>query len=150
MTFDTARMRVISLSLLITGILLPFFFAAPTLDYPLSDAQAQQILSAVLPVFLGYVGAAVAYVFKPRPEPDLATARADPLLSVIVNGAFLAFGIGFVVLLFAFGFSNRASQPPGAGMPFADFSKGVTGLLGLMTASIGAAIVHLFDTGKGK
>lgn len=52
MTYDSARFWVLAYSLGLTGLLLPFFFLAPVIGYPLDNDQAKQALSLLLPFFL--------------------------------------------------------------------------------------------------
>jgi hypothetical protein len=144
MTNDGARRRILLLSLAITGILLPFLFIGPAAGYPLTAPQASQLISMIVPVFLSYLGSAVAFVFLRQEEQEELGTRKHDLLSIVVNGGFLVFAICLVSLFGAFGFSNRLSAPPGGGMPFADLSTGVTTVLGIMTTTVGASIVYLF------
>lgn len=65
MTYDSARFWVLAYSLGLTGLLLPFFFLAPVIGYPLDNDQAKQALSLLLPVFLGYLGSGVVFIFNP-------------------------------------------------------------------------------------
>ena len=148
MTIDDARLRVIIYSLGITGILIPFFFLAPSLGYPLSSKQARVIMAVILPVFLGYLGSAVSFVFNHAQPPPKTNISSERLLGVLLNGSVAVFALGFGALIFAFGHSNRAAALPGTGMSFDDFSTGVTTLMSIMTATIGAAIIPLFGAKK--
>ncbi len=145
MSYDTARTRIIMFSLALTGALLPFLFLGPALGYPLSPPQAGQMISVIVPVFLSYLGAAVAYVFKPGGE-TLPTAgpQTRPLLGMLINGGFIVFTLSLASLLVAFGYSNRLSAPPHSGMEFSDFAAGITVILGILTSTVGASMVYLF------
>jgi hypothetical protein len=145
MNYDDARRKIILYSLVLTGLLLPFFFLAQAFVYPLSSDQSTQTLSLIVPVFLGYLGSGIAFVFNPPgnalPEPSDAT-RA--LLRLLINGAFAVFALGFVSLLTGFGWANRLGATPGSGMSFQAFSNGITLTLSIMTTVVGGSVIFLF------
>jgi len=145
MNYDDARRKIILYSLLLTGVLVPFFFLARAFGYPLSPDQGTQTLSLIVPVFLGYLGSGIAFVFNPPgaalPEPN---AQTRALLRTLINGAFIVFAVSFVSLLVGFGWANRPSALPGAGMSFSTFSNGITLILSIMTTIVGGSVIFLF------
>lgn len=145
MTYDQARFRVILYSLILTGVLLPFFFLAPVFHFPLSSEQSQQSVSLILPVFLGYLGAGASYVFNQRrealPEQSVYDLR---LLGLMINGIFVVFTLCFCALLFSFYMANRDTGLPGTGMDFPTFSNYLTAILSILTTVVGASVIYLF------
>jgi hypothetical protein len=145
MSYDAARYWVLAYSLCLTGVMLPFFFLAPVLGYPLEGDQARQALSLVLPVFLGYLGSGIVFIFNPPGGalPELSDANRR-MLSLLIHGIFFVFAVSLLALLIAFGVSNKTGRPPGSGMQFTAFSNGITVLLSVMTTVVGAAVIYLF------
>jgi hypothetical protein len=154
MSYDAARFWVLAYSIILTGLTLPFFFLAPIAGYPLDPDQAKQSLSLVLPVFLGYLGSGVVFIFNPPagtlPELNEANKR---LLGLLIHGIFFVFAVSFLALIIAFGISNKKTGLPGSGMEFSSFSNGITATLSIMTTVVGAAVIYLFGVqpreGKG-
>ena len=144
MLYDEARARVILYSLLITAVLLPFFILAPAIGYPMSNEQAYQVVSLIIPVFLGYLGSGVAYIFnQPIKRLPAQTPANRDLLSLCLNGIFIVFSLSFAALLLSFYSGNRRSADPGIGMEFPTFMNYLTVLLGLLTTVVGAAVTFL-------
>ena len=144
MTYDTARTRIILFSLAVTGSLLPFLFIGPAVGYPLQPPQARQLIAVIIPVFLSYLGAGIAYVFKGTPAEPEPNPERRSLLGLLINGAFLVFTLCLLSLIGAFGYSNRLSALPGTGMEFTEFAAGMTAILGILTSTVGASMVYLF------
>ena len=63
MTTDQARRWMIVASISITGLQLIFFLIAPAVSFPLTYPKNLDILQMILPVFLGYLGAASHFIF---------------------------------------------------------------------------------------
>lgn len=142
----TARLWLVAASLLMSGSLIVFFLLAPAIGYPLEFAQSLRILEIVLPVFLGYLGAAALYAFRESPADDHIEFRpaAAPLVMLLVKGPVITFAIAFVALLFAFGMTNRQSAPPGSGINVDQLAAGMTAILGLLTVTTNVAVAYLF------
>jgi hypothetical protein len=145
MTYDEARFRIILFSLCLTGVLLPFFFLAPTIGYPLSPDQSRQVISQVLPVFLGYLGAGVAFMFSPPGNklPDQPESNKR-LLALLINGIFVVFTVSLLAILIGFGVSNARTALPGTGISFPTFSDYITTVISLMNTVVGASVIYLF------
>src|SRR4051794_26107909 len=113
MTPTAARIWLIKASLAAYGACFVFFVLAPALGYPLDYSEAIDVLKVIVPVFAGYLGAAVAFlVGKPRPE---AAEVQDQMLSWLVRGPLAVFAVGMIALLIGFPLSNRG-EFNGAGM----------------------------------
>src|SRR5260221_5727424 len=86
MTFEKARLWLVTSSLiLLTGYGL-ILIAAPAFGFPLSYDEALQLLHMVFPLFLGYLSSAILFVFQAQ-EPDRNLAVSD-LLRLLVKGPF--------------------------------------------------------------
>jgi hypothetical protein len=145
MSYDTGRLWIIVYSLAITGILLPFFFLAPVAGFPLSSDQSKQVISLLLPVFLGYLGSGVVFIFNPPPGPLPELTEVNRrMLALLIHGVFAIFATSFLALICAFGIANNKSALPGSGMDFPTFSNGITTILSIMTTVVGAAVIYLF------
>ncbi|MFL9829094.1 hypothetical protein, partial [Rhodoplanes sp. SY1] len=83
MTTDRARRILIIASLAITGLQIVFLVIAPVVDYPLTYPKNLDLLQIVTPVFLGYLGSAAHFVFKPA-QADETTA--SPYLGLLTVG----------------------------------------------------------------
>ena len=147
MTLFQARKLLIVASLTASAASFCFFVLAPVLGYPLRYAQAQTVLQIVLPVFLGYLGAASQFVFKTKPGADDAV-EAHPLMLVLIRGPIAIFALMMVVLVVAFGYSNRAAALPGDGMTAELLSAGVTTAIGLLAVTTHAVVAYLFAVEK--
>lgn len=142
----TARLWLVAASLLTSASLIVFFLLAPAVGYPLEFSQSLRILEIVLPVFLGYLGAAALYVFRASSADDDVVFRpaALPLVTVLVKGPVLIFAIAAVALLVAFGITNRQNAPPGSGIGIDQLAAGMTAILGLLTVTTNVAVAYLF------
>ena len=95
------------------GLAFVFFALAPALGYPLTYADAINVLKIIVPVFAGYLGAAV--LFFGSGEPAEASEPPSRMLLLLVRWPVLVFGLGMVALLIGFPLSNR-SEYTGSGM----------------------------------
>src|SRR6266849_9240050 len=146
MTVDGARSWIIITSLVVTGLTFGFLVAAPPLGYPLGWDQSQRIIEILLPVFLGYVGTATHFVFHTRnQDQELQLGSRAPLLGLIIRGPIVVFVSACVVILFAFGYSNRANAIQGEGMSVDQLAWAFTAALGILSVSTGVAVSYLFS-----
>ncbi len=146
MDTDNARSWVINASLLITAANFVFFFVAPAVGFPLTFDQAARLLEIVIPVFLGYLGSATHFLFRPyRPRAHRAPVHSSKLLGILVRGPVVVFGIATLAAIFAFGFSNRKSAPPGVGMGIDDLAGALAASLGLLAVTTSVAVSYLFS-----
>jgi len=146
MSVYEARKWLIIASLAMAALSFCFFILAPVFGYPLRYSQAQSVLQIVLPVFLGYLGAASQFAFQKSPPAD--TAVAGPLTGLLVKGPIAVFALMMVVLVVAFGYSNRPTASPGDGMSAELLSTGVTVAIGLLAVTTNVIIAYLFAAEK--
>jgi len=144
MSLEQARTWTIAASLALTCALMFFFFVAPSLGYPLEPPQALQLLEIILPLFLGYLGTASHFIFRPRFKDVQLTGRREQL-GLLVRGPIYAFGVAMSGLLFAFGWSNRLAAPAGVGMSFETLSGSLAAALGLLAATTSVIVAYLFS-----
>jgi hypothetical protein len=147
MTLYQARKWLIVASLAMTVVAFCFFMVAPVLGYPLRYSQAQTVLQIVLPVFLGYLGAATQFVFQKSPAPDEVVA-ARPLMGLLVKGPIAVSALMIVAVVVAFGYSNRAAATPGEGLAVEQLSAAVTAAMGLLAATTNSIVAYLFAVEK--
>ena len=141
-----ARKWLIIASLVMAALSFCFFILAPVFGYPLRFSQAQSVLQIVVPVFLGYLGAASQFAFQKLPPAD--TVVAGPLTGLLIKGPIAVFAFMMIVLLVAFGFSNRATALPGDGMSAEQLSAGVTAAMGLLAVTTNVIVAYLFVAEK--
>src|ERR1700722_9372186 len=92
MTVRQARIFIVKTSLAGTAATFLFFVIGKPLGYPLSWSQVQRLIEIVLPVFLGYLGAASLYVFSQKTATDDVSFSDDQeLAGLILKGAVWAF-----------------------------------------------------------
>lgn len=135
MTRSSARIWIIEASLVAYAISFVFFVLAPALGYPLGYADSIDVLKVILPVFAGYLGAAVLFLLA-----NPATARNEKpnkMLGLLVRGPVIIFGVGMLALLVAFYLSNK-SEFDGSGMTPKTLSLFVSLLAALLAATTGA------------
>jgi hypothetical protein len=144
--YQTRKWLIVA-SLAMAALSFCFFTLAPVVGYPLRYSQAQSVLQIVLPVFLGYLGAASQFVFQRSPPPDDAVGT-HPLTGLLVKGPMAVFSLMMVVLIVAFGYSNRMAAPPGDGMSAEQLSAGVTAAMGLLAVTTNVIVAYLFSVEK--
>lgn len=144
MSQEQARIWIILASLAITCALMLFFFVAPTVGYPLESKQALQLLELVLPLFLGYLGAASHFLFRSDRGTRPRHMRRQQL-ALLVRGPVLVFAFVVVGLLFAFGWSNRSAAAAGVGMSYDTLSGSLSAALGLLAATTSVMVSYLFS-----
>ena len=139
MTVDHARRLIVLLSLGTTTAFTAFLIVSP-LFIQVDIAEAYRVVQIIFPVFAGYLGAAVLYLFQ-RSAHDVIVA--DPvLLRYIVYGAFLIFWLlGLVLFLFYY-----VSNLPGGieGMRIDQLSNYMTMLIAVLNITVGALSTFLF------
>jgi O-antigen/teichoic acid export membrane protein len=142
MSLFGARRWLVGASLVLAGAAFCFFVLAPVLGYPLRYSQAQSLLRVVLPVFLGYLGAATQFAFQKKHEQT--DPPASPMLPLLVIGPIALFVVMMVVGIVAFGYSNRAQAPPGDGMSAEQLGNAVSGAMGLLAVTTNVIVAYLF------
>lgn len=147
MSLYHARKWLIVASLATAAGAFCFFMLAPLAGYPLRYSQAQLVLQIVLPVFLGYLGAATQFVFQKTPPPEeLISVR--PMMDLLIKGPITLFLLMISVVIAAFGYSNRASAQPGDGMTVEQLSGGITAAMGLLAVTTNAIVAYIFGIEK--
>lgn len=147
---DAERRWLIMASLGVTIATFAFFLLAPELGYPIYDPDHYAIIRLVVPVFMGYLGLATQYVFGDRePSNTRVSKERMKLIRLMVRGPIYAFVVIMVVVIVAFGLSNRPGIASGDGMKPTELASIVTALLALLAATTNAAAAYLFKTEKG-
>lgn len=147
MTSIDARRWLVSASLLVSALAFVFFLVAPAIGYPLTWDQAIRVVEIVLPVFLGYLGTAARYIFRPESNMQLAAVSDRHLMALLIRAPIIVFILAGGVVCFSFGYSNRQDATPGAGMTVDTLCWAFTTLLGLLAATTGVAVSFLFSAG---
>jgi hypothetical protein len=149
MDVDLARGWLIKASLVATGAAFVFFLVAPAVGYPLTWNQSMRVFEIVLPVFLSYLGTATHFLFHSnnrRDKPVTVNPSSISLLGLLVRGPIIVFGVASIAIIFAFGFSNRASSPErGTGMSPDMLTWSFTAALGLLTVTTNVVVAYLFS-----
>ena len=129
------------LSLLTTTVFAGLLILSP-LVLPVSTQDAYRVVQIVFPVFAGYLGSAVLFLFRQQRGP---TYIQDPtLLKYLLLGPFFIFWfLGLIVFAFFW-----ASNLPGGipGMSIDELANYVTMLVSFMNVTIGALTSYLFQT----
>jgi hypothetical protein len=147
MSMYQARKWMIVASLALAALAFGFFILGPVLGYPLRYSQAQSLLQIVLPVFLGYLGAATQFVFQKEP-PSGDTVTPPPMMELLIKGPISLFGLMMAVAILAFGYSNRIAAQPGEGMNVEQLSAVVTAAMGLLAVTTNLIVSYLFAIEK--
>lgn len=146
MTVRQARIFIVNMSILGTAGTFLFFMVGKPLGYPLSWSQVQRLVEIVLPVFLGYLGAASLYVFgRKGKNDDVSFGQNEDLAGRILWGSAGSFAVILVAILFAFGYTNRPSATQDEGMSIDTLSWAVTAVLGILNVSTNVAVTYLFS-----
>jgi hypothetical protein len=141
MSINAARQWLIIASISVTGAELIFFLIAPSTGFPLSFPKNLEILQTILPVFLGYLGAAAHFIFK-NPAPPV-TAQSQ-FLGIMVKGPVVVYALAVIAALAAFGYSNRIGAAIGTGMSVDNLTTSLAITLGILTATTSVVVSYLF------
>jgi hypothetical protein len=142
---DTARSWVIWGSLAITATQGAFLLIAPIVGFNLKYPKNLDLLQVVGPVFLGYLGAAAAFIFK-DPPPEVPVN--EKFLGPLIVGPIAVYVLFVGGALLAFGYSNRESAVVGTGMPVEDLSRALSIALGVLAATTSVISANLFVAPK--
>jgi hypothetical protein len=141
MTPELARRKIVLLSLVTTVAFACFLIVSP-LFLPLSAQEAYQTVQIVFPVFAGYVGAAVIFLFRGHGGPG--TVADSEILRYMVYAPFAIFWTMGAAVMFYFFVSNLPGGVPG--MEFSQLTNYVTLLVSFMNATTGALTAFLFQS----
>lgn len=139
-----ARRLLIYSSLGISGFLFVFFILAPPLGFPLTYDQSIRILEIVLPVFLGYIGSASAFLFSSKQAHSMLHEDRRQFLGVLLVGPLIAFVVIVITILISFAISNRVDAPVGEGMSVDVLAGSLSAALGLLAVSTNIIAGRLF------
>jgi hypothetical protein len=149
LSYSSARLWLVKASLIIIGANFVFLIAAPALGYPLTFDRALVVAEMIVPLFVGYLGAAAAYAFSAgeRTSPKIKDAN---LVKLMVQGPVFLAAVLSVVLYAVFGWTNwpRPGLITGYGMPYEVLTACIALILSIYTATTGAAFGYLFATEK--
>ena len=122
MTRDGARLAIVAFSISMSGVLLVFFLLGPAFGMPFTPGANENLhlTQIVLPVFLGYLGSAVQFIFRSRQREAEMPAEDQRLLFLLVNGPFVLFVIFNLSL---FGSFYMRNQLGGSGLTFEELSQ---------------------------
>jgi hypothetical protein len=121
-----------------------FFFAAPSLGYPLDSDQSQRLIQIILPVLFGYLGLAARYATSSSSSTGAGTPQNMPFFKLISRGALLLFAAIIIVIAVVFGYSNRKNGIPGAGMSMNQLTWAVTFWIGFLSLTTTVIVDRLF------
>jgi len=146
MTPEQARTWIIKYTIVLYVAFSIFFLLAPAVGYPLSYPDSINILKILLPMLLGYIGAAAHFILRPvlQDDDELPESRKR-MLSIIVRWPLIGFLLIMVAILFAFWQSNKGQNFTGEGMTPNTLSLIVSIICGLLAATTGAASSYLFQ-----
>jgi hypothetical protein len=138
-----ARRWLVVASLCISGAFLVFCALAPALGFPgLDGGDALRLLEITLPVFLGYLGSAVQFVFGG--EARLVRVVDPVMLMLLVRGPVVIFGLTVAISLAAYGVSHRNAAPVGTGLSIEVLAGLVAASMGLLAATTNVIVGYLF------
>ncbi len=150
MDSNTARIWLVYASLIIILSQFLFFILAPPLGYPLTYDQSFRLLEIVLPVFLGYLGAATHFLFAKGQSQKAQALAPSRFLGLLVRGPVVVFAVASVGALVAFCLSNQGSGAPGEGMSVDTLAGILTAILGFLAVTTTAVVTHLFSPGENQ
>jgi hypothetical protein len=141
MSPESARRKIVLLSLMTTVAFSCCLIVSP-LFIQLKVAQAWQVVQIVFPVFAGYLGTAVIFLFQKK-SGQLRIVDED-LLKYLIYAPFGVFWIIGLTVFFFFYVSNLPGRREG--MQFDDLSNYVTMLVSFMNVTTGALTAFLFQS----
>lgn len=141
MTALQARQFIVLFSLLTCTFFVAFMVLCP-LFMAIKGSESFQIVQIIMPVFAGYLGSAVIFLF----QPNAGRSRIkDPvLLRYLVIGPFGIFWFLGAVVFVYFWASNLPGGVPG--MDIDQLSNYITLLISFMNATIGVLSAYLFGS----
>jgi hypothetical protein len=144
MTLNQARARLITLSIICTGVVFLFFAVSPAMGFYALSGVEWRIPQMVIPIFVGYLASASHFLFSTEPDAKLREGT-EGLFSSILYGGFGLFIICAAGLLFAFYESNTPTAPPNTGRSIEWLADGFTIILSILTASTSVLSSFLFS-----
>jgi hypothetical protein len=144
MKIEVARRKVLLLSVATTVVFACFVIVSP-LFLQLDGSEALQVVQIVFPVFAGYIGASVIFIFRGNTIGE--REPIDPeLLRYLVYLPFVVFwSLGAAVFVYFF-VSNLPNSGGKQGMSFPQLATYITIIISFMNATTGALTSILFQT----
>src|ERR1700754_3640996 len=143
MSAGKARRHVLLLSLGTTAL-----FAILLILFPLTGLvtpeESFSLVQIIVPVFAGYLGSAVPFLFRTGPSTRVRDAQ---MLLILIYGPFGLFWAIGATLSFYFWASNQAGGVTGMGI--ADLTSYLTLLVAFMNGTVGAVVSYLFKVEAG-
>lgn len=146
MTMEQARLWIVISSLSATGLTLCFLAVGPALGYPISYEDALRLGQIILPLFLGYLGAATHFLFKSEQKkaPHESKEHMPSYFSFLVKGSLITFLFIILSCIIAYGYTNRMSATPGIGMSVDTLATMLSLALGLLAATTSIIVYNIF------
>jgi surface polysaccharide O-acyltransferase-like enzyme len=141
MTTEQARRTIIALSLVTTTLFSCALIISP-LFIQLKSGESLQLVQNVFPVFAGYIGASVLFLF--RASPAASQTADNGLLELLVYSPFGVFWLLALSVLVYFYISNLPGRSEG--MTFEQISTYITLIISFMNATTGALTALLFNS----
>ena len=148
MTADLARRWLIFASLLITGLQITFLLVCPAFGFPLEYKKCLDLLQIVTPVFLGYLGSAVHFIFM-NPAPPAVSVNTE-FLGPLVKGPIAIYAVAMLAAFSAFGYSNRNGAPIGDAMTVDNLATSISISLGVLAVTTGVIVSYLFTGNRAQ
>lgn len=115
MTYDQLRVWVVTRSLGCAAISFAVFLLAPTIlpefGITMRWDQAWKYMQISLPVLLGYVASAVAFLLGQSNTQITPGAEPSPLLVTVAKASFYFYLAAFLAVVIVYGYSNRPTAP---------------------------------------
>ena len=141
-----ARKWIIKTSLIAVGLLIVFFFIAPSIGYPLRYEQSFNLLGMVAPVFSGYLGAASQFLTKDKTTNRVTNHNNEGVLELLVKGPIIIYSGAIMTILFSFYYSNRPEAEIGRGMTIEALGMGLSLAHVLLVGATSAIVSSLFQS----
>jgi hypothetical protein len=143
---EAERIWITRASLLVVALALFFYLAAPVLfGFPIALDEVARIVQIVLPVFVGYLSAAAAFLTASGSRQSRNANIADEkLLRIVVRGPVYLVSVGLAIVTAVFWYSNRKGAPPGTGMSLDQYCWSLSALLAILTVSTSVVVGRLF------
>jgi hypothetical protein len=152
MTYDDLRRWVVTRSLGCAALSFVIFLFAPLIlqlfAITMRWDQAWKLAQISVPVLLGYVSSAVVFALGQANSPVDESKSPSQLLITLTKSAFYVYAALFVLVLLAYGLSNRPTGPQGEGMSSEMLATLLTGALAFLTATTNALVLILFGKAR--
>jgi hypothetical protein len=146
MTVRGARKWLLLASLVFTGATWLFFLVAPVCGYPLTFSEAFDLIKAIIPVFVGYLGLAVGFATADsRSSETRETRMTTELMALLVRGPVLLYAVMMISIVTIFGVSNRSGLIAPERMSYDFLKNAVTVCAAVLAGSTSLLAVRLYS-----